>query len=195
MNENQLVKLAQAGDFDAFNLLIVGHKDKIYRLAMKLTGNREDAEDIVQETFLKAIDNIDKFRRESSFGTWLYAIALNNIKAQAGDRKKMTLKPIEEYLPGGHEAGAAELFDWGDPHKLFEQKQLQKLIESSLAKLPHKYSVPFILRYIEEMSIDEVAAAIKLSVAATKSRIMRARLALREMLSEVFKERANERVQ
>jgi len=191
MDERKLIRLAQGGDFDAFNTLIAGHKDKIYRLALKLTGNREDADDIVQETFLKAIDNIDKFRMEASFGTWLYTIALNSVRAHAGKEKRMSLKPIEEYLPSDHSSDAAELFEWGDPHQIFENKQLQELIERALAEMPIKYSTPFVLRYMEEMSVNEVAEMLKLTVAATKSRILRARLALREKLEDVFRERVH----
>ena len=191
MDERKLIQLAQGGDFNAFNTLIAEHKDKVYRLALKLTGNREDAEDIVQETFLKAIDNIDKFRMEASFGTWLYTIALNNVRAHAGKDKRMPLKPIEEYLPSGHTSDAGELFEWGDPHQIFENKQLQEIIEKALADMPIKYSTPFVLRYMEEMSINEVAEMLKLSLPATKSRILRARLALREKLEDVFRERVH----
>jgi RNA polymerase sigma-70 factor (ECF subfamily) len=188
MDEKELVKLAQGGDFDAFSRLIERHKDRIYRLALKLTGNHEDAEDIVQDTFLKAIDNIDRFRLESAFGTWLYTIALNSLRAHAGQRKKAAVKPLEQYLPAGHGGEAPELVEWGDPHKLFEQKQLQELIDSALAEMPDSYSMPFILRYIEDMSVEEVARLMRLSIPATKSRILRARLALREKLGDVFAE-------
>jgi len=196
MDEKELVKRAQSGDFDAFNRLITEQKDKIYRLALKLTGNREDAEDIVQETFLKAVDNIDKFRLESSFGTWLYTIALNSVRAHLGSRQRMALKPIEEYLPADHsdEKTHARLFDWGDPHKLFEKKQLDQMIETALTAMPQKYSMPFILRYMEDMSVKEVAKILKLSLPATKSRILRARLALREQLAENFQEKIDEKV-
>lgn len=195
MNEKELIKRAQSGDFEAFSILIEGHKDKIYRLALKLTGNREDAEDIVQETLMKAIDAIDKFRMEASFGTWLYSIALNNIRAHTGDRKRAALKPLEEYLPNSHSDSInSELFDWGDPHQLFERKQLNDIIESSLAELPLKYSVPFTLRYMEDMPVKDVARVLKLSLPATKSRILRARLALKEKLDDIFRERSDERV-
>ena len=98
MSERELVKAAQAGDFNAFNRLISGYREKIYRLALKLTGNRHDAEDIMQETFLKAVDNLDKFRGEASFGTWLYTIAMNVFRAETVSAKKMELKPIEEQI-------------------------------------------------------------------------------------------------
>ncbi len=196
MNERELVKAAQSGDFDAFSSLISFHKDKIYRLALRLTGNREDAEDIMQDTFLKAVDNIDKFRLESSFGTWLYTIALNTFRAKAGEGKKMPMKTIEEFMPAGHshDHASAGLLDWGDPHRLFEQKQISEIIESSLDKMPHRYSIPFVLRYMEELPVKDIAELLKLSVPATKSRILRARLALRERLTSAFKEKTNEGV-
>lgn len=195
MNEKELIRAAQSGDFDAFSTLISGHKDKIYRLALKLTGNREDAEDIVQDTFLKAVDNIDKFRMESTFGTWLYSIALNQFRSGAAKDKRMDLRPIEDYLPDSHGDGAANLFDWSDPHVHFENKQIMEIIETGLAEMKYMYSTPFILRYYEDMSVKEIAETLKLSVAATKSRILRARLALREKLSLAFQEKSNEALQ
>ncbi len=189
MDEKELIQAAQKGDFKAFSTLIDGHKDKIYRLALKLTGNHQDAEDILQETFLKAIDNIDKFRMDSSFGTWLYSIALNHFRSGNAKDKQMDLKPIEEYLPDSHNDGIANLFDWGDPYDHFEKKQIMEIIESGLAEMKYIYSAPFILRYMEDMSVKEISEILKLSMPATKSRILRARLALRERLSLSFQEK------
>ena len=201
MSEKELVQRAQAGDFAAFTELINAHKPRIYGLALKLAGNNEDAEDILRDTFLKAIDKIDQFRLESSFGTWLYAIALNQARALFNKRKQTDLKPIEEYLPTGpsvdsdtlvkgeHAHGAAHLFDGKDPEKLFETQELRQTINRLVSELPYKYREAFVLRYIEELSVKEVARQIGESEAATKSRILRARLALREQLSEVFEER------
>jgi RNA polymerase sigma-70 factor (ECF subfamily) len=194
MNERELVKKAKDGDFRAFNDLVEAHADRIYRLALKVTKNREDSEDVVQNSFLKAVDKIDQFRGDSSFGTWIYAIALNEIRSHLSGESKMTLKPIEDYLPAGHEEGARELFDWDDPHKYMEDRQLQKFLDDSLEKMPDKYSVPFILRYMEDMPVREIAEVLNLSIAATKSRILRARLALRQALSDHFQEVEHERV-
>ncbi|MCP4685681.1 MAG: sigma-70 family RNA polymerase sigma factor [bacterium] len=194
MNEKDLVLRAQVGDFDAFAELIGAHKDKIYGLARKLSGNDQDAEDIVQDTLLKAIDKIDQFRLEASFGTWLYTIALNESRALFAKRKQTDLKPIEEYLPGGH-SGSHEtgdhhrLFDWRDPGSVLESEELRKKIDLHIAGLPYKYREAFVLRYVEELSVKEVARTINESEAATKSRILRARLALREQLSEFFEDR------
>ena len=193
MNEKELIQRAQAGDFAAFSQLIKAHQDTIYALARRLAGNTEDAEDIVQDTFLKAIDKIDQFRIESSFGTWLYAIALNQARALFAKQKQTELKPIEEYLPTGHaHGGNAEehhrLFDWGHPEKLLEAEELRRTMDRLISELPFKYREAFVLRYLEDMSVKEVAKTINESEAATKSRIIRARLALRDQLATIFEE-------
>lgn len=194
MNERELVKRAKAGDFNAFTTLVNDNKNRIYSLAIKMTGNAEDAEDIVQETFLRVIDNIDRFREESSFGTWLYSIALNQTRALLAKQKQTDLKPIEEYLPTQtaknlHEKSIPGFFEWKDPHKELEDEELKKIIDKTIDSLPLKYKEAFLLRYIEELPIKEVAKIINESVASTKSRVLRARLAIREQLSKVFEER------
>jgi len=199
MNEKELVQRAQAGDFNAFAELIGAHKNKIYGLARKLSGNDQDAEDIVQDTFLKAIDKIDQFRQEASFGTWLYTIALNESRAHFARSKQSDLKPIEDYLPAGHSgdhktADHHRLYDWGDPGSVMEKEELRRTIDRYIAELPYKYREAFVLRYVEEMSVKEVAKVINESEAATKSRILRARLALRDQLAEFFEERHDQKL-
>ena len=184
MDEKELIKKAKSGDFDSFNELIKVHIDKIYRLALKITKNHEDAEDIVQNTFYKAIDKLDQFREESSFSTWVYKIALNETRSHISGEAKFIVKPIEEYLPGAHESESSKLYDWRDPDANFESSQTQKLLDDSLADMTDKYSVPFILKYIEEMPVKQVAEILGLTEAAAKSRILRARLALRDILSQ-----------
>jgi RNA polymerase sigma-70 factor (ECF subfamily) len=194
MDEQQLVARAKSGDFDAFNALINMHKGRIFALAARMTGNEQDAEDIVQDTFIKAIDKIDQFRGDASFGTWLYSIALNESRAALSRQKQTDLADVEDYLPSGgthtnDTAGAARLFDWDDPHKALENEELRRIIDELIAELPYKYRAAFILRYQEELSIKEVARLIKESEAATKSRVLRARLALRDKLSKIFEDR------
>ncbi|MBU0984140.1 MAG: RNA polymerase sigma factor [candidate division Zixibacteria bacterium] len=191
MNEKELVKKAQAGDFEAFTDLINAHKSTIYGLARRLAGNQEDAEDIVQDTFLKAIDKIDQFRLESSFGTWLYTIALNQARGMFSRRQQTDIRTIEEYLPGGqsghdHSGDGYQLFDWQNPESLLENSQLREIIDRLISELPYKYREAFVLRYLEELPVKEVARQINESEAATKSRILRARLALRDQLSDIF---------
>lgn len=150
-NEKELILAAKAGDRDAFNELISNYTDRIYRLAWKLSGNKEDAADIFQETFLKAVDNIDSFRLESSFGTWLYTIAMNVMRTCFAKRKRMQLGQIEEYMPDHANGTDSKMLDWGDPHNLFENTQLREMIDSFLLEMPIENSTPFILRYLEEM--------------------------------------------
>jgi RNA polymerase sigma-70 factor (ECF subfamily) len=201
MSEKELVRQAQAGDFAAFSQLVDTYKSRVYGLALRMTGNEQDAQDIVQETLIKAIDNIESFRGESLFGTWLYAIALNQSRAFVSKQKQASLKSIEEYLPAKsaehmHDAEApVTLFDWKDPHQLLEQRELRQIIDEAIASLPEKYRVAFLLRYHEELSIKEVAKVIGETVASAKSRVLRARLALRDRLSRIFEDRYGKELQ
>ncbi len=191
MIERELVTRAQGGDFEAFIELVDAHKGKVYAMVRRLAGNEQDAEDIMQDTLLKAIDKIEQFRGDASFGTWLYSIALNQARAQFSKNKQADLKPIEEYLPKKSDSGNHhdfELFDWRDPHKALESQQLRGILNEVVAELPYKYREVFLLRYIEELSVKEVARLTKQSEASAKSRILRARLALRDRLSGVFEE-------
>ncbi len=191
MDETKLVARAKAGDFAAFTELIDAHKEKVFALARRLAGNEQDAEDIVQDSLLKAIDKIDSFRGDSSFGTWLYAIALNEARGHLDREKHRQLKSIEEYLPSSHDSDDsktehAKLYNWENPHTKLEADELKKVIDMGLEELPYIYREAFVLRYIEELSVKEVAAIIGESEAATKSRILRARLALRDYLARQF---------
>ncbi len=201
MSEKELVLRAQAGDFEAFTELVNAHKTKLYNLAVKMTGNELDAEDIVQDTLMKAIDKIHRFRGEASFGTWLYSIALNETRAAIAKDKRTDLRPIEDYLPmagqlnhGAASDSVAGIFDWKDPHNLLEQDELRRIINRAIKELPVQYREAFVLRYIDELSIKEVAELIGESIAATKSRVLRARLAVRDHLSKVFEDRYGQKM-
>jgi len=185
--EQQLVRRAQAGDFDAFTELIAAHRTRLYNLALKMTGSQLDAEDIVQDTFLKAIDRIDQFRGEAAFGTWLYAITLNETRMALAREKRADLRPIEDYLPAhDRDHGGPTVYDWRDPHRLLEQGELRTAIDRAIGELPLPYREAFVLRYIDELPIKEVAELLGESVAATKSRVLRTRLAVRDRLAKQF---------
>jgi RNA polymerase sigma-70 factor (ECF subfamily) len=186
MDEKQLVAAAQAGDFSAFSQLVSKYERQVFNLAKRMAPTAEDAEDILQETMLKAIDKIDQFRGDSSFGTWLYSIALNIGRGFLKSEKRADLQPIEDYLPSHAEGPDRRLHEWKDPHQVLEQAQLKRVLEDAIDELRAEYSVPFILRYIEELPVKEVARIMDLSEAATKSRILRARLFLRDKLEPLF---------
>jgi len=188
-DEKELVRQAQSGDFKAFTRLIEGYRPKIFGLALKLSKNREDAEDIFQETFLKAIDNIKKFRAESSFGTWLYTICVNVVRAKYARDSKGELLTLDEYLPSGHEHSdpdAPQLFDWNDPLSKMADDEVKDKLDKAIHELPLKYRIPFLLRYTQDMSVQEVADALHIKLANAKSRILRARMALRQSLNDYF---------
>jgi RNA polymerase sigma-70 factor, ECF subfamily len=191
MSEKEQIARMQAGDFQAFSELVDAHKNKIYALVHRLVGNKENAEDIIQETFLKAIDNIGQFRGESSFGTWIYAIALNLSRAYFAKQKQADLLPIEDYLPQGGDTHNRDtnLYEWQDPHQILETKELRETVNKALDKLPYKYREAFLLRYYNELSVKEIAELTGQSEASAKSRILRARLALRDYLSNEFEGR------
>ncbi len=193
MDEKQLIARAQSGDFAAFTELINTHKGRVFGLVRRLIGNEQDAEDLVQETFLKAIDNIDRFRGEAAFGTWLHTIALNQVRAHAAKEKVRDLRPLEDYLPiadadDGHQHAAAHLSTWRDPHAELEADELRQRLNAAINELPYAYREAFVLRYFDELSVKEIAAITDESEAATKSRILRARLALREKLARLFED-------
>ncbi len=190
MNDAELVRKAQAGDFDAFGRLIEQYRPKIYGLALRLSKNRQDAEDIFQETFLKAIDNIRRFRGDSSFGTWLYIIALNTVRARYRNREPKELLPLDAYLPEhtGHRDTGETPADWNDPLTKLTADELRDRLQAALDRLPLKYRMPFVLRYTQDMPVAEVAKVLGLSLAAAKSRILRARLALQSFLNDYLTE-------
>ncbi len=164
-----------------------------------MTGNKHDAEDIVSETLIKAIDNIEKFRGESAFGTWLYSIALNQSRAFLAKRKQADLQEIEAYLPGKqgedmHQNRSIQLFDWQDPHSQLEASELKEIIQQAIDLLPIKFKEVFLLRYYEELSIKEIAKMTNESIASIKSRVLRAKLAVRDNLSKRFEERYGQKM-
>ena len=191
MSESELVARARSGDFEAFMELVNAHKGKVFAMVRRLSGNDQDAEDIMQDTLVKAIDKIDQFRGDASFGTWLYTIALNLTRGQFAKRKQTELKPIDEYLPvasdsGDHSHDHVALFDWKDPHTLLESDRLRDIIDKAIEELPYKYREAFLLRYVEEMSVKDIARLTKQTEASAKSRILRARLAMRDRLAKTF---------
>jgi len=193
MSENDLIARAKTGDFNAFMELVEAHKSKVYAMVRRFAGNNQDAEDIMHDTLLKAIDKIDQFRGDASFGTWLYTIALNMSRSHFAKSKQADLKPIDEYLPNyksgnEHKHDGFELFDWKNPHEILESAQLKEIIDQAINELPYKYREAFLLRYVENLPVKEVAQLTKQSDASAKSRILRARLALRDSLSTTFEE-------
>ena len=184
MTDQELAARARAGDQDAFERLVLDNQNKVYSLAVRLVGDREEAADLAQEAFLKAWQNLSSFQGESSFSTWLYRLASNACidflrKGKRRQSLSMTVSLDDE------EAGWAEPADWEqDPHRMLEQSERGRALARGLERLPEYQRRPLVLRELSGLSYQEIAQALDLDLGTVKSRIARARLALRKILLE-----------
>jgi RNA polymerase sigma-70 factor (ECF subfamily) len=185
-DEARWVDLARKGDQEAFWSLVERHGPMVHRLLRRLVKDRERAEDLFSETFLKAADHIEKFRGDARFSTWLVSIAVNLSRNELKrDRRRQHIS-WDEVIPTeshSHGPGAPSLAEWANPHELLEQKELRRLLDEGIASLPPAYQIVFTLRDIEGLSTAETARALNLSETAVKSRAARARLAMRKFLT------------
>lgn len=186
----ELVSLARKGDFEAFDALVNRHEKRLYLHAMKILQNREDAEDVMQTTFINAMEHIAQFRGEASFATWVTRIATNNALKTLRKRnglESVSLNEITEENEEGLIPHPEYIADWrGDPLKIVEGRELQGILDEAIAKLPEKQRLIFVLRDVIGMSIKETRDALGISPANVKVRLLRARLALREKLTRRF---------
>jgi RNA polymerase sigma-70 factor (ECF subfamily) len=192
-DEGRWVREARSGDLGAFWKLVERHGPMVRRLLQRLVGDRDRADDLFSETFMRASDRIDQFRGESKFSTWLTAIAINLAKNELKLEKRRSTLPWENVIPDeAHRHGKthADLAEWADPHTILEQKELAELMERVVRQLPPKYRVVFVLRDVEGLSTEETAEALGLSITAVKSRAARARLALRKSLAPALSTKA-----
>jgi RNA polymerase sigma-70 factor (ECF subfamily) len=180
----------KAGDRSEFARLVEAYHTMIYRLALKMLGNSQDAEDVLQETFLKALRNIGNFDGRSSLSTWLYRIATNEalmlLRRQKADWISMD-EPVE------NEQGEQEpiqIVDWCClPEDEFMSAEAQRHLDQAIERLPPSLRAVFVLRDIEGLSTQETGEILNLSETAVKTRLSRARMRLREDLSGYFGER------
>jgi RNA polymerase sigma-70 factor (ECF subfamily) len=192
MNEIELVEKAKLGDTKAFEELMRRTQDKIYNLGIKFFGNKEDAADLLQETYIKAYESLPNFEGRSSFSTWLYRIATNFalMKLRKEKMKKVSIEELKEISDGSKDS--IDFYDWSEnPYLHYKNEELKEILNEAINSLPPKYKTIFILHDIEGLSIQEVAKILSLSVPTVKTRIHRSRLYLREKLSEYFKKKEN----
>jgi RNA polymerase sigma-70 factor (ECF subfamily) len=191
-SDQALIEKVRAGDYQAFEALVNRYEGKVYRLSMRMLRNQEDAEDALQETFLQVYRGLKSFEGRSTFSTWLFRLATNVclMKIRHRETEPAKLLPLEEYIPQHEEGGHPQIQDWPDkPEDLLLNKESQEKMLEALEKLPADHRAVFVLRDIEGFSNSEAGEALGISVAAVKSRLHRARLALRGMLSSYFQKR------
>jgi RNA polymerase sigma-70 factor (ECF subfamily) len=182
-DERALVSRARAGDRSAFEELVRRHADRLYAVVVRLCADSSEAEEVVQEAFLRAWRGIDRFESRSRFFTWLYRIGVNEAKRRA------------ERRPAGGTVGSIEdepidgAPDWSEaPEPRAEQEELHRALERAVRALPPDHRAALVLRDIEGLTTHEAAEVMELSQAALKSRLHRARLAVRRALDERYLE-------
>jgi len=190
--EAPLVAKARAGDAGAFTELVTRYDGKIFRLARHITQSQEDAEDILQETFLRAYQHLGDFQGNSKFYTWLVRIAVNQSLMKLRKRRSDRSVSLDETFDTGEDTVTREIAVWDNPEQNYSREEIREILEKAIESLPPIFRTVFALRDIEELSTEETAVVLNLSVPAVKSRLMRARLRLREKLTHYFKRKGDD---
>jgi len=202
MEHSQTIKSAQlksdplsiehlrAGDRLEFSRLVDAYSSSLYRLALKILGNEQDAEDILQDTFIKAFRHLPGFDGRSSVSTWLYRIATNEALMLLRRKRKESVSLDEQVEGEEGEIEPLQIIDWCcmPEHELMNEEARQQL-DKALQKLPMSLRMVFLLRDIEDISTREAAEILEISEGALKTRLSRARLRLREELTSYYSER------
>ena len=192
-DESALVLRAKEGDMDAFSELVSHYERRVFRMAKQITQNDDDAEDVLQETFLKAYTHLDNFQGNSKFYTWLVRIAVNEALMKLRKRRSDRTVPLDEPIDTGEDEMVREIAVWDEsPEQRFSREELGQILDQAIQSLKPAYRTVFILRDIEELSIEETAEALNLSISAVKSRLLRARLQLREKLTRQFRRKGDD---
>ncbi|HUI67078.1 MAG TPA: sigma-70 family RNA polymerase sigma factor [Nitrospirota bacterium] len=176
-----LIKRFKKGDTSAFEEIVLKYQDKMYSLCRHMLGNAADAEDAAQDVFLKAYQALHKFQPDASLYTWLYRIATNTCI----DYRR---KPVFESLFGHFEEGETLIHDRASdvpsPEKLYQSKQIDRALQEGLGKLSPKLRAIIVLKEIEELSYEEIAETLDISMGTVKSRIARAREELQRFMQK-----------
>jgi RNA polymerase sigma-70 factor (ECF subfamily) len=192
-DELELVVKAREGDAGAFSTLLRRYEGKIFRLAMNITQNREDAEDVLQEAFFKAYEHLDQFQGNSRFYTWIVRIAVNQALMKLRKRKSDRAVSLDEQIDTGEDTVVREIAAWDpDPEEQYSREELTTILSSAVDELAPIYRTVFTLRDVDGLSTEETAEALDLTVPAVKSRLLRARLQLRDKLTRFFKRKGDD---
>ncbi|OXS59335.1 RNA polymerase sigma factor SigW [Cohnella sp. CIP 111063] len=180
--ETRLARLALKGDQRAFAEIVDMYKDKLYHLAFRMTGNRQEAEDVVQETFLRVYKNLDRYDENQKFSTWIYRIATNLCIDRLRKRRAVYSLDAESSDHEGLDGYAMLPSDDRTPESELLLSETQRLIQESIATLPIKYKSVMILRYLQDLSLQEISDVLDMPVTTVKTRVHRGREFLRKKL-------------
>lgn len=186
-DEHLLVAAAKSGDTAAFEELVNRYERKIFRLTMNITGNAEDAEDAMQDAFLKSYMHLQSFHEDSRFYTWLVRIAANEALMRLRKRRPNQIS-LDEPIEGEDDLMPREIEDWDpSPEQRYAQSEIKGILNEVILQLEPDYRAVFVLRDVEELSTEETARTLGISIPAVKSRLLRARLKLRQKLNRYFR--------
>ncbi|HWZ13177.1 MAG TPA: sigma-70 family RNA polymerase sigma factor [Acidobacteriaceae bacterium] len=183
-----LVERARAGELAAFDQLVRQYERQVFRIAQHITQNREDAQDVVQDAFFKAYQKLEQFQGNSKFYTWLVRIAVNEALMRLRKRRTAKTVSMDEDVQTEDGSLPRDFADWTpNPEQQYKQAELKEILQKTIQGLPPGFRTVFTLRDVEGLSTEETAEALNLSIPAVKSRLLRARLQLRERLSRYFR--------
>ena len=182
-----LVDRILAGDRRAFEPLVRRHERRVFRVTLAVLGNSEDAEEAMQDTFVKAFRHLSQFRKESRFTTWLTRIAVNDAIQKRNARKNFV--PLAEAETAAEQFTPKRYEPWkSNPEQLYGKQEIHRFVEQAIQSLPEIYREAFVLRDVEELSAEEAAEVLGINVPALKTRLLRARLMMRETLAAKLEE-------
>ena len=185
--EALLVSRAQGGDYACFETLVNLYERRIFRLAKNITQNHEDAEEVMQEAFLKSFQHLKEFKGNSRFYTWLVRITINQALMKLR-RRRHDLVSLDEPVETEDDLMPREIEDWGPtPEETYSGTELERILSLAISSLEPTLRVVFQLRDMEELSTEETAEILGISIPAAKSRLLRARLKLRSRLDAHFR--------
>ncbi len=186
LDDRELAAQAKQGDRSAFTELVNRYARNIFRLARHITKNDQDAEDVLQETFLKAYSRLDQFQGDSKFYTWLVRIGVNESLMKIRRRKDGKFVALDQEFDTGEGTFVKELpADVENPEEHYGREEIREALSSAIDGLADTYKTVFVLRDVDGLSTEETAQALELSVPAVKSRLLRARLQLRDKLKRI----------
>jgi RNA polymerase sigma-70 factor, ECF subfamily len=186
--EQQLIQRVQEGHHEDFYELVRPYERRVYAAALAILRNPADAEDVVQEAMLKALASLRQFRAEARFSTWLIQITVNEALMRRRRERTVTMEPIDDNRDNDPEYTPRDFADWREiPSEALERKEVRERLAQALAALDQKYREVFVLRDVEHLNIEETAETLGISIASVKTRLLRARLMLRDRLAAGWK--------
>ena len=182
--EQDLIARVQHGQNELFYELIRPYERRVYAAALAILRNESDAEDAAQEAMLKAFANLRQFRAEAKFSTWLIQITVNEALMRRRREKTVVMEAIDDRREEESDYAPRDFADWREiPSEALERKEVRQKLAAALATLDRKYREVFVMRDMEQLNIQETAEALGISVASVKTRLLRARLMLRDLLA------------